>query len=115
MARLIKVVRVRGNLEAKVQGGLDGKLLIFREGNDLILRVELVSFEGSSYPGFVRIKYDNTPLSDIDNVITRYLATNPRNFQVIQVTRRHQWRRDQLHWLSQTRRELRPNRHHPRP
>jgi hypothetical protein len=84
MARLIKTVRVRGNLEAKVQGGLDGKLLIFREGNDLILRVELVSFEGSSYPGFVRIKYDNIPLSDIDNVITRYLATNPRNFKVIQ-------------------------------
>lgn len=83
MAKLIKTVRVRGNLEAKVQGGRDGKLLIFRDGNDLILRMELVSFEGSSYPGFVRINYANTPLSEINNVISKYLA-GPQNFQVIQ-------------------------------
>jgi hypothetical protein len=83
MAKLIKTVRVRGNLEPKVPGGADGKLLIFRDRRDLILRMELASFEGSFYPGFVRIRYANTPLSEINAVIAKYLA-GPQNFQVIQ-------------------------------
>jgi hypothetical protein len=80
MAKLIKVVRVRGNLEAKVQGGRDGKLFIYKEGNDIILFLKGAELDYIIRP---RITYDNTPLSEINTVIAKYLG-GPQNFQVIQ-------------------------------
>ena len=80
MARLIKVVRVRGNLEPKVQGGRDGKLFIYKEGNDIILFLKGAELDYIIRP---RITYSNTPTSEINTVIAKYLA-GPQNFQVIQ-------------------------------
>ena len=80
MARLIKVVRVRGNLEPKVQGGRDGKLFIYKEVNDIILFLKVAELDYIIRP---RITYSNTPTSEINTVIAKYLA-GPQNFQVIQ-------------------------------
>jgi len=80
MAKLIKVVRVRGNLAPRVQGGLDRKLSISKEGNNIILLLQDLS--GNPLPPY-RITYTNTPLSEINTAIAKYLA-GPQNFQVIQ-------------------------------
>ena len=78
---LINAVRVRGNQVPKVQGGLDGKLLIYKEGKDIILLLVSVSDE---YPILPRIKFPGGTTDDINTLISTYLKQGSENFKVIQ-------------------------------
>ena len=78
---LQNAVRVRGNQVPKVQGGLDGKLLIYKEGKDIILLLVSVSDE---YPILPRIKFPGGTTDDINTLISTYLKQGSENFKVIQ-------------------------------
>ena len=80
---LINAVRVRGNQVPKVQGGLDGKLLIYKEGKDIILLLVSTSNE---YPIFDRTQFIGGATDDINTLISRYLSSEEpqRNYKVIQ-------------------------------
>jgi len=80
---LINAVRVRGNQVPKVQGGLDGKLLIYREGKDIILLLVSISNE---YPILDRIQFIGGATDDINTLISTYLSEGEpqKNYKVIQ-------------------------------
>ena len=80
---LINAVRVRGNQVPKVQGGLDGKLLIYKEGKDIILLLVSTSNE---YPILDRTQFIGGATDDINTLISRYLSSEEpqRNYKVIQ-------------------------------
>jgi len=80
---LINAVRVRGNQVPKVQGGLDGKLLIYKEGKDIILLLVSISNE---YPILDRIQFIGGATDDINTLISTYLSEGEpqKNYKVIQ-------------------------------
>ena len=77
---LIKAVRVRGDGIPIVQGGLDGKLLIYKEGKDIILYLQSIN----GYPIFIRTRYTDGTTRDLNTLISKYLSQGSENYKVIQ-------------------------------
>jgi hypothetical protein len=78
---LQKAVRVRGDVIPKVQGGLDGKLEIFKEGKDIILLLVSIPDE---FPIYLRTRFPGGTTRDLNTLIDSYLRLGPENYKVIQ-------------------------------